>query len=103
MVYTDHASLRTTTQSPHLSQRMTRWLPFFAGYNAEVNQKKERQNTLDDALSRRPDYEPAHVMTMSSSVTEFISVGYAKDDQCLAFLRAFGSGELRDSDIKLSA
>ena len=30
VVYTDHASLRTATQSPHLSQRMARWLSFFA-------------------------------------------------------------------------
>ena len=25
LVYTDHASLRTTTLSPHVSQRMARW------------------------------------------------------------------------------
>ena len=30
VVCTDHASLRTETQSPHLSQRMARWLSFFA-------------------------------------------------------------------------
>ncbi|KAE9169127.1 hypothetical protein PF005_g28091 [Phytophthora fragariae] len=29
-VYTDHASLRTAMKSPHLSQRMARWLSFFA-------------------------------------------------------------------------
>ncbi|KAE9341630.1 hypothetical protein PF008_g10537 [Phytophthora fragariae] len=29
-VYTDHASLRTAMKSPHLSQRMVRWLSFFA-------------------------------------------------------------------------
>jgi len=31
VIFTDHASLRTATQSPHLSQRMARWLSFFAG------------------------------------------------------------------------
>ncbi|KAG2977106.1 hypothetical protein PC119_g21998 [Phytophthora cactorum] len=30
VIYTDHASLRTATQSPHLSQTMARWLSFFA-------------------------------------------------------------------------
>ncbi|KAG6572742.1 Pol protein [Phytophthora cinnamomi] len=30
VVYTDHASLRTATQSPRFSQRMARWLSFFA-------------------------------------------------------------------------
>ncbi|GMF40017.1 unnamed protein product [Phytophthora fragariaefolia] len=30
VIYADHASLRTSTSSPHLSQRMARWLSFFA-------------------------------------------------------------------------
>ena len=29
-VYTDHESLRTAVNSPHLSQRVARWLSFFA-------------------------------------------------------------------------
>ena len=29
-VYTDHASLRTAVNIPHLSQRMATWLSFFA-------------------------------------------------------------------------
>ena len=32
VVYTDHAFLRTTNQSPHLSHKMARWLSFFADY-----------------------------------------------------------------------
>jgi hypothetical protein len=36
VIFTDHASLRTATQSLHLSQRMARWLSFFAEYNFEV-------------------------------------------------------------------
>ncbi|GMF19394.1 unnamed protein product [Phytophthora lilii] len=53
VIYTDHASLPTATQSPHLSQRMARWLSFFAEYNFEVKYKPGRQNPLADALSRR--------------------------------------------------
>ena len=30
----------------------------------------EKQNTLVDALSRRPDYELAHVTILSSSITD---------------------------------
>ncbi|GMF21687.1 unnamed protein product [Phytophthora fragariaefolia] len=41
--YTDHASLRTATSSPHLSQRMARWLSFFAEYNFTVESKRERR------------------------------------------------------------
>ncbi|KAE9281308.1 hypothetical protein PR003_g27714 [Phytophthora rubi] len=57
-VYTDHASLRTAMKSPHLSQRMARWLSFFAEYNFVVHYKPDKNNILADALSRRPDYDP---------------------------------------------
>ena len=57
-IYTDHASLRTATKSPHLSQRMARWLSFFAEYNFVVHYKPGKTNILADALSRRPDFDP---------------------------------------------
>ena len=72
VVYTDHASLRTATQSPHLSQKMAPWLSLFAEYNFEVKYKPGKQNALADALSRRPDYELAHVTTLSSPLLELI-------------------------------
>ncbi|PUE80043.1 hypothetical protein C7Y64_22575 [Xanthomonas vasicola pv. vasculorum] len=68
VVYTDHASLRTATKSPHLSQRMARWFSFFAEYNFEVKYKPGKQNVLADALSRRPDYELAHATFVTSTV-----------------------------------
>ena len=57
LVYTDHASLRTAVNSPHLSQRMARWLSFFAEYNFSVEYKPGRLKVIADALSRRPDFE----------------------------------------------
>ncbi|KAF1320249.1 reverse transcriptase, partial [Globisporangium splendens] len=56
-VCTDHASLRTTVESPHLSQRMARWLSFFAEYEFDVEYKPGRFSVIADALSRRPDFE----------------------------------------------
>ena len=44
IVYTDHASLRTAINSPHLLQRMVRWLSFFAEYNFSVEYKPGQLN-----------------------------------------------------------
>jgi hypothetical protein len=75
MVFTDHASLScvstTTVNSPHPSQRMARWLSFFAEYNFSVEYKPGRLNVVAYALSRRPDYEP----TPSSKNNELNAVG----------------------------
>ncbi|KAE9038963.1 hypothetical protein PR001_g7732 [Phytophthora rubi] len=80
MIYTDHASLRTATSSPHLSQRLARWLSFFAEYNFTVEYKPGKQNVLADALSRRPDYELAHLTYLESPLYELIREAYAEDD-----------------------
>ncbi|KAG2777074.1 hypothetical protein PC116_g27956 [Phytophthora cactorum] len=42
--YTDHASLRTAVKSPHISQRMARWLSFLAEYDFRVEYKPGRLN-----------------------------------------------------------
>ena len=88
VIYTDHASLRTATRSPHPSQRMSRWLSFFAEHNFEVKYNPGKQNALTDALSRSPGYELSHAMTLSSSITDFIRKAYAKDEQCETLLHA---------------
>ncbi|KAE8962646.1 hypothetical protein PF011_g29307 [Phytophthora fragariae] len=80
VIYTDHASLRTATSSPHLSQRMARWLSFFAECNFTVVYKPGKQNVLADALSRRPDYELAHLAYLESLLYELIREAYADDD-----------------------
>ena len=68
-VYTDHASLLTAVNSPHLSQRMARWLPFFAEYNFSAEYRPGRLNVLADALSRRPDFEPDAQSTSADNPT----------------------------------
>ena len=54
-------------------------------------------------LMRRPDYELAHVTTLSSSISDLIRAAYAHHDNCVALLRALGSEEILDSDLQLSA
>ncbi|ETP55430.1 hypothetical protein F442_00018 [Phytophthora nicotianae P10297] len=60
-IYTDHGSLRTATISPHLYQWMARLLSFFAEYKFCVEYKPDKLNVLADALSRRPNYDLAHI------------------------------------------
>ena len=87
----------------HTSHR--EWLARYHSvkYNFEVKYKPGKQNALADALSRRPDYELAHMTTLSSSVTDLFRAAYARNDQCVALLHALGSEEFKDSDKKLSA
>jgi hypothetical protein len=68
-----------------------------------VKYKPGRQNGLADALSRRPDYELAHVTLVTSSVPDLIRAAYARDDMCVALLRALGCKEFENADKPLSA
>ncbi|KAG4045228.1 hypothetical protein PC123_g19356 [Phytophthora cactorum] len=89
VVYTDHASLRTAVKSPHISQRMERWLSFFAEYDFRVEYKPGRLNVVADALSRRPDYAVKtadanrigveRVSAPSSSLIDDVKGAYASD------------------------
>ena len=119
-IYTDHASLRTATKSPHLSQRMARWLSFFSEYNFVVHYKPGKNNILADALSRRPDYDSSAPADSSSDechtchsslsaistqvvspLPERIKAAYATDPECSTLLKYFEK-PLASSLAKLS-
>jgi hypothetical protein len=122
--YTDHASLRTATKSPHLSQRMARWLSFFSEYNFVVHYKPGKTNILANALSRRPDYDSQESIVSShetnclscsdeylnalrterpiSPLIDEIKSAYEQDPDCKALLAHFSSSNQQTAD-KLSA
>ncbi|KAH9116245.1 hypothetical protein LEN26_012902 [Aphanomyces euteiches] len=104
VVYTDHASLRTAVQSPHISQRMARWLSFFAEFNFTVEYKPGRQNVLADALSRRPsttnDTTLNHVSHVHSNLLDRVRASYASDtwlSEILSLLTGSASSPKRSS------
>ena len=43
------------------------------------------------ALSRRPDYDLAHVTNLSYPIEELIRAAYPQDSQCVALFHALGS------------
>ncbi|KAG2766475.1 hypothetical protein Pcac1_g22087 [Phytophthora cactorum] len=79
---------------------MARWLSFFAEYNFEVKYKLGRLNVVADALARRPDYELAHVTTVTSSVFDLIRAAYAHDDMCAALLSGARSLRTRSKNCQ---
>ncbi|GMF53954.1 unnamed protein product [Phytophthora fragariaefolia] len=101
VVYTDHASLRTAIKSPHISQRMARWLSFFAEYNFQVEYKPGRLNVVADALSRLPDYAVhmtdanavgvVRTSTPSSSLLDDVRPAYANDADTKQLLNYFAA------------
>ncbi|KAG3002336.1 hypothetical protein PC120_g19784 [Phytophthora cactorum] len=95
VIYTDHASLRTATNSPHLSQRMARWLSFFAEYNFRIGYKPGKLNVLADALSRRPDYELAHITT---DLYDRIHTAYRNDESLASLVRSLTAGKEAKSE-----
>ncbi|KAG3147738.1 hypothetical protein PC128_g23721 [Phytophthora cactorum] len=93
VIYTDHASLRTATNSPHLSQRMARGLSFFAEYNFRVEYKPGKLNVFADALSRRPDYEVARITRVTTDLYDRIRMAYRNDESLASLVRFLTAGK----------
>ncbi|POM64731.1 Hypothetical protein PHPALM_19699 [Phytophthora palmivora] len=93
VIYTDHASLRTATNSTHLSQRMAGWLSFIAEYNFCVEYKPSKLNVFADALSRRPDYELTNVSQITTDRYERIRLAYQEDENYTPLVQFLSDGK----------
>jgi hypothetical protein len=63
-ISTDHASLRHMLKQPKLSQRQMRALEDMLEYDFDVEYLPGAKNYIQDALSRRPDYQEPPVPRM---------------------------------------
>ncbi|KAG2803533.1 hypothetical protein PC118_g23628 [Phytophthora cactorum] len=66
---------------------MARWLSFFAEYNFRVEYKPGKLDVLADALSRRPDYELAHITRVSTDLYDRIRMAYWNDESLASLVR----------------
>ncbi|KAE9149364.1 hypothetical protein PF004_g32930 [Phytophthora fragariae] len=76
---------------------MARWLSFFAEYNFRFEYKPGKLNVLADALSRRPDYELAHISQVTTDLYDCIGLGYRNDASLGPLVRFLAAG----SDVKV--
>ena len=63
-VQTDHSSLQHVLKQPKLSSRQMRLLERLQEYNFEIEYLPGAQNYIQDALSRRPDYQDTRPLVM---------------------------------------
>jgi hypothetical protein len=56
IVKSDHQNLRTFTTTKTLNARQARWAEELSAYDFVIEHIKGKENTVADALSRRPDY-----------------------------------------------
>ncbi|POM81797.1 LOW QUALITY PROTEIN: Pol protein [Phytophthora palmivora] len=90
VIYTDHPSLRTATNSPLLWQG---WIFFKAEYNFRFKCKPIKLNVLADALSRRPDYELAYVSRVATDLYDRILLAYQGNENYTPLVRFLSDGK----------
>jgi hypothetical protein len=57
IVKSDHQNLKTFTTTKTLNARQARWAEELSSYDFVIEHIKGKENTVADALSRRPDYK----------------------------------------------
>jgi hypothetical protein len=67
-IFTDHHSLTYLSTQPNLSPRQSRWVEQLQDYSFKVHHLAGDKNVVADALSRRSDYESAHLQEAEARV-----------------------------------
>lgn len=81
IVYTDHATLQHFPTQPKLTRRQARWMELLQEYNFTFKYKKGSDNTVPDALSRRPDHHELNSLTvqLDTGIRQRLVEGYLTD------------------------
>ena len=100
-VYTDHKNLEYFSTTRTTSRRHARWAATLVAHQYTITYKKGANNGKLDALSRRPDYSPPPLPSLSIFHTPHLlgaAVVVSPDDPLLPAIAAAQAG-----DITLSA
>ena len=68
IVKSDHRNLRTFMTTKELNARQARWAEELSSYNFVIEHIKGKENTVADALSRRPDYRENATVGCTSQI-----------------------------------
>src|ERR1700723_1242714 len=70
IVKSDHQNLKTFTTTKTLNARQARWAEELSSYDFVIEHIKGKENTVADALSRRPDYRDEEPDTENNLLKE---------------------------------
>ena len=68
IVKSDHRNLRTFMTTKELNARQARWAEELSSYDFVIEHIKGKENTVADALSRRPDYQEAKQVDRTTQI-----------------------------------
>ena len=68
IVKSDHRNLRTFMTTKELNARQARWAEELSSYDFVIEHIKGKENTVADALSRRPDYQEARQINRTTQI-----------------------------------
>ncbi|GMI89777.1 hypothetical protein HRI_002647000 [Hibiscus trionum] len=99
-IKTDHQSLRFLTENQAVTPAQQKWVIKMMGYDFEVCYKKGINNTVADALSRRPGGVQLQNLVVSSISTEFfkrIANSWEEDDKLKKIIEDLKNGSGKHS------
>jgi len=92
LIYTDHKSLKYVFTQRELNMRQRRWLELMADYDIELQYHPGKNNTVPDALSRRPENRVLLRLTQQKELLQeimkldlMVTQGADKSDQLMTF------------------
>jgi hypothetical protein len=101
-VITDNWATKFLLTKPELNKRQAGWLDFLQEFNLEIIYRPGKDNTVADALSRRPDYVINAVFTLSPPVNllQTVQTASKRDEQYTRLLHQVQSKTRTDFKVR---